>query len=177
MRLKSDLQQAIVLREAGLTLSAIVDKTGLSASTLYRVFKKHDIGRGDLTNESIEEARNQMLNDAGFIDQLKYTIASSIVDDLSLVKRIRESLILALEEINKDTATSGTLKARSLAAFSTSLKITQEVQRKALNIDSFHDNQANEKLPILTICKMTTEDVQQVQDRLSDDDDSIFGNQ
>jgi AcrR family transcriptional regulator len=116
---KEAIQHAITLREAGLTLSVIADKTGISASTLFRAFKKHGIGRGELTNELIEEARQQLLNDAGFIDQLKHTIASSIVDDLSLVRKIREMLTLALEEIGSDSSTPAILKARSLAAFST----------------------------------------------------------
>lgn len=175
MRPKLDIQRAIVLREAGLTLSSIAERTGLSASTLYRAFKANRIERGDLTTESIEEARQQLLNDAGFVEELKHTIAASIVDDLALVRKVREALALMTDDITNDSTTSATLKARSLAAISTSLKITQEVNRKALNMDDFLKNQGNENLPELIVVPYTEEEVAQIKKQMSDgDDDPVF---
>jgi AcrR family transcriptional regulator len=165
------IKRAITLRIAGHTLSSIVEKTGLSASTLYRYFKKFDIERGSLTVESVAEARESLLNDALFIDNLKLTIASSIADDLALSRQIRDAIALSLEELIVDNKTHATLKSRSLAALSTSLKITQDVQRKALNVDRAEQFNQLEELPTLTITRMTDEEIQAAQNRFIDEDE------
>jgi len=170
MRPKTDLKRAITLRAGGHTLASIVNKTGISASTLYRYFKKLDVARGDLTNETVEEAKQSLLQDAGFIDELRHTIASTIIDDLSIVRKIRESLIMALEELIDDTTTPTSMKARSLAALSTSLSVTQTVQRKALNIDA-ESLQSQQELPSLIITKMTDSEIKAAQNRLKDMDE------
>lgn len=110
--LPKQIQKAIVLRDAGHSLSSITDKLGISASTLYRAFKKHSVERGSLTSLTIEEARNQLLNDAGFIGDLKATIASSICEDISLARQIREAISLSLEELIDDTSTPAIMKSR-----------------------------------------------------------------
>lgn len=164
------LKRALLLREAGHSLAAISDKTGLSPSTLYRHLKRLQITRGELTSESVEQAKQNLLQDAGFIDELKHTIAASIIDDLSIVRMIRESLILSLEDLTADTTTPASMKARSLAALSTSLSITQTVQRKALNIDAETQKQF-EELPVLTIRKMDDTEIAAVRNRLKDSDE------
>lgn len=171
-KLPADIKRAIALREAGYSLATITEKTGLSASTLYRHFKKHSIERGALMTDSIEEARQQLLNDAGFLNDLKQQIAASIVDDLALVKQIRESLALSLEELTEDATTPASLKARSLAALSTTLKLTQDINRKALNMDTT-DQQQFEELPTLAITKMTDEEIKAAQDRFKNEDEEL----
>jgi AraC-like DNA-binding protein len=166
-----ELKRAITLRAAGWSLSAIVAKTGISASTLQRHFKIHGVERGTISSEAVEQAKQQLLSDAGFIDDLKQQIASSIVDDLSLVRQLRETLALSLEELTADPTTPATLKARSLAALSTSLKITQDVSRRALRIDNSDSLNGVEELPQLIISKMTDEEIRAAQDRFKDDND------
>jgi AraC-like DNA-binding protein len=165
-----ELKRAFTLRAAGWTLSAIVSDTGISASTLQRHFKTHGVGRGTLSTEAIDQAKQQLLRDAGFIDDLKHQIASSIVDDLSLVRQLRETLALSIGELSGDTTTPLTLKARSLAALSTSLKITQDVSRRALRIDNSDSLNGVEELPQLIITRMTDEEIRAAQDRFKDYD-------
>lgn len=165
------ITSAIVLREAGYSLSAIVDKTGVSSATLFREFKKRGISKGGITAATIEEARQQLLDDAGFIADLKHAVAASILDDLSLVKQVRESLTIATEELTNDTTTPAQFKARALAAISTSIKITQEVQRKALAMDSRETEM--QIIPELIVRRMTDEAIAAVRDSFRNDDDDL----
>jgi AcrR family transcriptional regulator len=166
--LPSIINRAVTLRAAGHTLSSITAQTGLSASSLYRYFKRLDIERGSVTSESVAKARKNLLNDTTFIDQLKQKIAISIADDLAISRQIREALAMSLEEIIGDSTMAPALKSRSLAALSTSLKLTPDVQRKALNIDNKDPFNTLEELPILTIVKMTDAEIQAAQDRFKD---------
>ncbi|WP_031431687.1 helix-turn-helix domain-containing protein [Methylomicrobium agile] len=166
-----ELKRAITLRAAGWTLSAIVTETGISASTLQRYFRTHGIERGTISTEAVEQAKQRLLSDAGFIDDLKHQIAASIIDDLSLVRQLRETLALSLEELAADPTTPATLKARSLAALSTSLKITQDVSRRALRIDNNDSLNGIQEPTRLIIEKMTDEEMQAAQDRFKEDED------
>lgn len=173
MRPKSpkEIKRAIVLRSANYTLAAIVEKTGISASTLQRIFRKYDIEKGALTSETIESARQQLLSDAGFISELKHQIAASVVDDLSLVRHVRTVLTLTLEELEGDTSTPATIKARSLASVATALKITQEVARRSLRADNNDSLNQLEQIPTLTITKMTDKEIRLAQDRFKHEDE------
>lgn len=163
-KLPAEIERAIVLREAGWTLSGIVEQTSISASTLQRAFKRHSVERGGLTSNAVERAREQLLQDAGFLGEIKHTIASIILDDISLARRIRESLLITLEEIDGDKLTPAVVKARSLAALSTALSITQAVSRKALNADD--SKQTLDELPVLEVRRMTDDDIREVQESL-----------
>lgn len=162
---RSLIKRAVTLRAAGYTLSAIVEETGISTSTLYRYFKELDIERGKWNAESINDAQERLLNDSTFIDSIKLMIASAIEDDLAFARQIREAMALTLEEIIHDRKVSSPVKARSLAALSTSLKLTQDVQRKALNIDNTNQSLQLEELPTLTIVKMTDAEEQAIRGR------------
>jgi hypothetical protein len=165
-----ELKRAVILRAAGWTLSAIVAETNISASTLQRHFKAHSVGRGTLSTEAVDEARQKLLDDAGFIDNLKHQIAASIVDDLALARQIRESLALSLEELADDPTTSPTMKARALAAIGTTAKITQDIQRKALRMNDSSTLNQVEELPELTIHKMGEAEIEAIRNRFDDDD-------
>lgn len=159
------IKRAITMRLAGATLSIISSETGLSVSTLYRTFKKNDVSRGGITAELVSEARKKLIHETTFIDNIKFMIASSISDDLELARQIREAVALSLEEVINDSRIPATIKSRSLASLSTALKLTQDVQRKALNVDKTDQaNQINE-LPILTIRKMTNEEFLAIKNR------------
>jgi AraC-like DNA-binding protein len=171
MRAKNDLTQAIVLRESGYTLAAICERTGLSASTCYRAFKKLDVTRGALSKDTLKSAKQKLLEDSGLVGDLKQAIASQISDDLALARSIREGLVLAMENLINDAATPATLKARSYAALATSLKSTSDIMRRALQIDD--GTMSTQEIPSLTIRKMTDDDIKAVQSLNNKDDDDM----
>jgi hypothetical protein len=171
MRAKVDIKRAIVLRESGYTLAAICESTGLSASTCYRAFKKLDVTRGALSKDTLKSAKQKLLEDSGLVGDLKSAIASQIKDDLALARSIREGLVLAMENLIDDTATPATLKARSYAAISTSLKSTSDIMRRALQIDD--GTMTTQEIPSLIIRKMTDEEIKAVQSLNNKDDDGL----
>jgi AcrR family transcriptional regulator len=157
----AEIQNCLVLREAGYSLSAIATKTGISPATLTRHFSKHGALKGTLSLSAVEEARQQLLNDSGFIDGLKTAIASSIVDDLSQVAALRESMALILEAVMTDTTLPAHYKSRAVAALATSLTLTQKAARVALQADSQPIEQ--ESLPDLFISELTAEDIDKMR--------------
>jgi hypothetical protein len=163
-----ELERAFVLRQAGYSLAAIVEKTGISPATLARHLKRHGITKGSLNAEAITAARQQLLSDGGLIDQLKHEIAAVVVDDISHVKQLRAAAAILLEELMADTSLPPHYKTRGLAALSTSLRLTQEAARKALRADEM-EPEASE-LPSLTIIELTQDEIKQLRDEQAKDD-------
>lgn len=155
------IKQAIVLRDAGYSLAAIAERTGVSASTLSRAFKRHGITKGGLSNEAVDLARQQLLADGGLLDQLKHEIAAAIVDDISHVKQLRTAAALLLEELMVDTSLPAHYKTRGLAALSTSLRLTQETARKALRVDEMQPEAS--ELPELVITELSNEEIERMR--------------
>lgn len=156
-----EIKRAIALREAGYSLSAIARKTGISIATLSRHFKAHSATKGGLSTSAVEKAKTELLSDSGFIGDLKEQIATSIVDDLSQSQSIREAIALSLDQITNDTDELASVKARALSALATAVKITQETQRKALNVEEYNRTRDLDTLPELVIRRMTDEEIEE----------------
>ncbi len=168
MRVKPEIDQAIILREAGWTIGSITEKTGLSASTLYRAFTKLDITRGSITKDTLQGARQQLLEQSGLVGDLKHLIASQVSDDLSLSAKLRAGVAIAIDDLINDVTTPASLKARSYASLATTLKLTSDLARRALQIDDA--SLSVTEIPTLRIVKMTDADIAEVQNRLNSDD-------
>jgi len=160
----AEIKRAITLRNAGHSLSSISLKTNISASTLVRHFDKLKVTKGTISSDAVEAARQELLNDVGFIGDLKIQIAASISDDLSQAIAIRESITLSLEQLTNDDSELASVKARSLSALSTAIKITQEIQRKALNVEEYTKSMDLEAAPELIIRRMTDEETAKVSE-------------
>lgn len=158
----TEIKRAIALRAAGYSLAAITAKTGISPSTLQRHFAKHAVKRGSVSAEAVEHATQELLQDAGFIDDIKRQVAASIVDDLAHVRQLREAITLSLESLIQDKSLPEHIKARALAAYSTSAKLTQDIARRALNMEKIEPER--EELPELHICEMTAADIAAVRE-------------
>ncbi len=167
--LPKQLKKAITLRAAGHSLSAITDRLGVSTSTLYRAFKLHSVERGALSTISIQEAKNALLEDAGFQGELKLLIAASIASDLQISKQIMTCISLSVDELLNDATTPASVKARALSALSVSLKSTSDTVRRALSIDS-DTSLTTQEIPGLSITRMTVEEIDAAQS-LNDDKD------
>ncbi|PPD44898.1 MAG: hypothetical protein CTY16_11080 [Methylobacter sp.] len=155
------IQRALVLREAGYSIAAISVKTAISPATLTRHFKKHGAVRGSLSLTAVEDARQELLSDSGFIGELRHQIAASITDDMAHVVALRESMALILEEIMKDAALPSHYKSRAIAALATSLTLTQKAARIALSVDDQPVEQ--DQLPTLHITELTADDIFQMR--------------
>lgn len=164
------LKQAIVLRSGGYSLAAISERTAISSATLQRQFKSADQKKGSLKALTVMQAADQLLNDAGFISELKSTIAASIVDELTINRRIREAITLSVEELLTETDATASIKLRALASASTALSVSQTIARKALNLERIDPFTNPDTLPQLIIRRMTDEECLAAQS-LNDSDD------
>lgn len=147
--------QAVVLREAGYTLPAIAIRLELSISTVQRILKTNKAVAGASTQALIEKAREEMLNAAYALEQVQRTAAALVLDDLAISQQIRAKLSECVDQI--DPADSGSLRA--LAASATTLKLTQDVTRRALPLEKLNIALDIEELPELQIHIMSEYDV------------------
>lgn len=168
----AELKEAVTLRQAGYALSAITEKTNISAATLHRHFRTHSVGKGAITAEAIEAARQQLLDDADFVGNLKAQIASSILDDLNMSRAIKERAMLVLEELESEDIPA-MIKARSLASVATAVKVSSDIQRRSLRLDDPSTLLQSDDLPQLTISLMSPEEIERAQHRFDDDLDNI----
>lgn len=147
--------QAVILREAGYTLPAIAARLELSISTVQRIVKTNKAIAGASTQALVEKAREEMLNAAYALEQVQRTAAALVLDDLVISQQIRAKLSECVDQI--DPADSGALRA--LAASATTLKLTQDVTRRALPLEKLNMALDIEELPELQIHIMSEYDV------------------
>lgn len=147
--------QAVILREAGYTLPAIAARLELSISTVQRIVKTNKAIAGASTQALVEKAREEMLNAAYALEQVQRTAAALVLDDLAISQQIRAKLSECVDQI--DPADSGALRA--LAASATTLKLTQDVTRRALPLEKLNMALDIEELPELQIHIMSEYDV------------------
>ena len=96
-----------------------------------------------------------MLNAAYSLEQVQRTAAALVLDDLAISQQIRAKLSECVDQI--DPADSGALRA--LAASATTLKLTQDVTRRALPLEKLNMALDIEELPELQIHIMSEYDV------------------
>ena len=98
--------QAVILREAGWTVTAIAQRMSISVSTTQRLLKKHNAVAGAGTQALIEKAREELLTTAFSLDAVQQTAASLVADELALNQQIRTKLANALEVPTRPTRLS-----------------------------------------------------------------------
>jgi hypothetical protein len=153
--------QAVLLREAGWTISAIAARLSISISTTQRLLKKHKAVAGAGRAALIEKARDELISSAFSLDSVQQSLASLVSDDMAISAQIRTKLSEAVEALDPNSPTV----FRGLAASATALKLTQDVTRRALPLDKLKEAQDFEELPELKIHLMTEDDVNEMRAR------------
>jgi transcriptional regulator with XRE-family HTH domain len=151
--------QAVILREAGWTISAIADRLSISISTAQRLLKKHKAVAGAGTQALVEKARGELLTTAFSLEAVQQIAAALVTDELALNTQIRTKLAQALEVLDP----ANPIVFRSLAAAATTLKLTHEVTRRALPLEKLNQALAFEELPELKIHIMSDLDVAEMR--------------
>ena len=151
--------QAVILCEAGWTVSAIAERLSISVSTVQRLLKKNNAVAGAGTQALIEKAREELFASAFSLEAVQQTVAALVTDELALSQQIRTKLANALEALDP----TDPVAFRGLAAASTTLKLTQDVTRRSLPIEKLNQAQNIEELPILQIHIMTEQDVAEMR--------------
>ena len=151
--------QAVILREAGYTLPAIASRLDISVSTAQRILKANKAIPGASTQALIEKAREELLATAFSLEAVQQTAASLVLEELALNQQIRTKLASALEILDP----ADPIVFRGLAAASTTLKLTQDVTRRALPLEKLNQALDFEELPELKIHIMTERDVTEMR--------------
>ncbi|NHN79692.1 hypothetical protein HA520_20855 [Azotobacter chroococcum] len=150
------------MKEAGWTEPAIAQKLDISISTIRRITKKHGVKTGAAQAALVQQAREQLLDNAFLLDRAQEIAASMVNDDFALAQQIRQKVSEAIESIDP---TAGPLALRGLAAAATALKLTQDVCRRALPLERLNEALHVEEMPELVIRVMTAEDVKELRER------------
>ena len=153
--------EAVILREAGWTISAIANRLSISISTTQRLLKKHHAVAGAGRAALIEKARDELITTAFSLDSVQLSLASLVSDDIALSAQIRTKLTEAIEALDPSSPTA----FRGLAASATTLKLTQDVTRRALPLEKLNQALDFEELPELKIHLMTEDDVNEMRAR------------
>jgi AraC-like DNA-binding protein len=153
--------KALTLRAAGYTIATISDKTNVSVSTLKRLFKEHLVKRGDLKKAVIDKATSELLNDCATVEAIKRETASLILDDLAMVKRLREAMASAMEVLEASDTSEALQVMRAVSAGAVALKSTSETLRKSLGLDKESDVSVD--LPELVISVLTEAEMENIR--------------
>lgn len=149
------------MRAAGFTHAAISERTGISISSLKRLFKTYSIEKGKLKQSVIDKATDELLNDATAVEAIKREVSSLILDDLAMVKRLRVAMAEATEVLEATNTAEALQVMRAVSAGAVALKSTSETLRKSLGIDSI--DEIDDELPELTITVLTNEEIGEIK--------------
>lgn len=156
--------QVVAFREAGYSLSSISTRFEIGLSSVQRIIKKHGAVAGAATEEMIAKAREGMIETAYGLESVRQISASLVHDDLDLAQRIRHKSLEILDAIEV-TADNAVQSARAVAAVSTALRLTQDVQRRTLPLDKLERADSVEELSELTIRIMGPDEVREIREQ------------
>jgi hypothetical protein len=154
-------KSAVTMRAAGYTHTVISDKTGISVSSLKRLFKEHVIKKGELKQSVIDKAIDELLNDAQIIELIKREANFLLRDDIAMVRRLRAVMAEATEVLEATDTAEALQVMRAVSAGAVALKSTSETLRKSLGMDK--DDDIGGDLPELIISVLTEDEIQGIR--------------
>lgn len=158
--------QALSMRAAGYTVTAISQELGIGVRTLGRLFAKHGTTKGSALPEVIEASRSKLLALITSDDAIRQQAAQLLQDDLAHVQAIREAMAVTLEAMSDTppkTPKDAVQVMRAVVACSTALKNTADVWRHSLRMD---DRDADDKpMPELVISELTAQEIETLKTR------------
>lgn len=149
--------QAVALREAGFTVTAIADRLGISVSSVQRVLARHSTKKGAIKTAIIEQARKELV-DGMTADAIKHEAATIIQDDLAFARMLRAKLAVASEHIAATNLQECVQAMRAGAACAVALKATSDMLRHTLRIDKQLEAAAEQDMPELIVRVISNEE-------------------
>lgn len=159
----AETKQILIMRAAGHSIASIAETVGVSATAIKSTVKAHKITKGSAMAELINAAQEKLKSDYSLTDLLKQSIAGMVADDLAIVKRLRENILLTLERLEECSETTPTGRARTLASLATSLTVTQSIWRKSLQASRIEESAPASELQALPIYFMTPDQEAEVR--------------
>jgi len=155
----NQLADAIVMREAGYTITAISEALDMSISTVQRHLRAAGATKGSARVALVSQARQRLLERVTSDDTIRDEAAKLIADDLAHSSLIRIRIAVAAEQLIATTLEEAALVMRAAAAYSTVLKNTSDMMRHVMRTDRLTDQDADASLPELRVCEMTDDEI------------------
>jgi hypothetical protein len=159
----SQTAEALVLREAGYSVTAIAERTGVGIRSLQRLFQRHGVRKGSIKAEMVEQARKQLM-DAVTSEAIKVEAARIVQDDLAQVRALRTRLALAAEQLTATNLVEAAVVMRAGAAWATALKCSTDMLRHTLRFDKKLEAEEEAVLPDLIVTVIDAADARAMQD-------------
>lgn len=149
---------AAAMKSVGYSIPLIVQRTGISRSTLIRHLST--VKKGNVSLELVASARADLIADTSFSDGIKAEIACYMLNELQTLNALRDAGAVILDDLMAQPA-EATYKARALAALTVSAITQQKAYRLLLQVDSQPIEQ--ESLPNLFISELTIEEIERMR--------------
>jgi AraC-like DNA-binding protein len=151
------LAQAISLRAAGYTVTAISERLGVSVRTLNRVFERNGTTKGAISRELLDIARRDLIAAITSRDDIREQAARLLADDLAHVALVRRRMAEAAEHLRATNLEEAAVVMRAAAAHSTAIKNGSDLWRHVLRIERVLDTHEADELPELVVIEIGDE--------------------
>lgn len=152
------IAEAVTLRAAGYTITAISERLGMSPRTLNRIFERHATKKGAVKQDLIDKARQELVNTITSTDKVREEAARLVADDLAHARLLRQRMAEALPHMTASNLPETVLVMRAAAAYSTGLKNTSDMLRHSLRSERALEAEEAADLPELVIRVVTDEE-------------------
>ena len=149
------IAEAVTLRAAGYTTTAIAERLGVSIRTLHRVFEHHKTKKGEVTDELVQAAKNDLMRVVISTDRIKEEVARLIADDIAHARLLRGRMADATEHLTAGNLVEAALLMRAAAACSTALKNTSDMLRHSMGTERALEAVEAESLPELVVSEIS----------------------
>ena len=156
-------EQVIYLRELGLTSAAIAEQSGLSLRSIQRICKASRVVKGALSEEVLEGGRRRLRELTLSEESVKNAVVGHLLDEFAQVKLLREKASAVFEGFNPRNDKERAVFMRSAVAYSTLLKNTSDIMRRATDLDRQREDSMAEVLPEFVVKIMSPDDVAEIR--------------
>lgn len=164
------IAEAVTLRAAGYTVTAISDRTGISIRTLNRVFEHHGTRKGAIKDDLVARAKHELVTAITSNEKIREEAARLVADDLAHARLLRQCMAEASEHLTATTLYEAALVMRAAAAYSTAVKNTSDMLRHSLRTDQALEEQNAGSLPELVVREITAAEALQIRQEAAGDD-------
>lgn len=152
------IAEAVTLRAAGYTATAIADRLGISVRSVNRVFEHHKAKKGEASHELVQAARQALIEGVTSNDRIKEEAARLIADDLAHARLLRSRIADATEHLTATNLEEAALLMRAAAAYSTALKNTSDTLRHSMGTEKALQTVEADDLPELVVQEISAEE-------------------
>jgi hypothetical protein len=164
------IEQAIIMRAAGWTLTAISEDLGISMSTIQRACRSHSVKPGEAQEALIDKAKQEFVDTYGSDEGLRIKAMEGLAETLALSSLARVKIAQALEHLNATDAESAAITLRAIAAGATATKTFADASRH-----SMPEFEVVGELPEFVIRTMTDADVKEIRRVQEAENESLYG--